>query len=151
MRRIIAPESFEAVDGDKTLFLAGGITGAPQWQDELCEHLKDTSLVVFDPRRKNYHNSNIIREQIEWEFKKLNQAKAVSFWFPSPAKCVITMFELGVWTTRTDKPIFVGVDPEFWRKQDIEIQMNLALPKLKIVYSLGDLAAQIKDSFKENL
>ena len=40
--------------------------------------------------------------------------------------------------------IFVGMDKEYERKQDVVIQTKLARPEIKIVYSLEDLAQQIK-------
>lgn len=148
MKRIVAPEKYVGQPRDVRVFLAGGITGAPEWQDEIVGLLQDTSLVLFDPRRKEY--TNHVQEQIEWEFRMLHMADAVSFWFPSPAKCMITLFELGAWS-RQGKPIFVGVDPAYERRQDVEIQMALARPDIKIVYSLADLAQQIRKHFKEKL
>ena len=43
------------------------------------------------------------------------------------------------------KPIFVGIDPEYQRKRDVEIQTSLEhdIVFKQIVYSLGDLANQI--------
>ena len=43
----------------------------------------------------------------------------------------------------TSKPIFIGVDPKYQRRQDVEIQTKLARPEIEIVYSLEDLANQI--------
>jgi hypothetical protein len=150
MKKIIAPERYIRQPHDLCLFLAGGITGAPDWQTELSGLLDPTDLTVFDPRRTSFdvNNSGLSREQIEWEFRHLHIADAVSFWFPYPAKCAITLYELGAWASFSrvfnSKPIFVGVDPQFWRREDIEIQMGLMLPELKVVYSLADLAEQIK-------
>ncbi len=42
------------------------------------------------------------------------------------------------------KQIFIGVDPEYSRKRDVEIQTSIIRPEIKIVYSLTDLAKQIK-------
>jgi hypothetical protein len=43
----------------------------------------------------------------------------------------------------TDKPLFVGVHPDYKRRQDVEIQTELARPDIKIVYSLEALAKQV--------
>lgn len=41
------------------------------------------------------------------------------------------------------KPIAVGVHPKYPRRLDVEMQMELARPDLRIVYSLPDLAASL--------
>ena len=51
-------------------------------------------------------------------------------------------YELGAWTIQ-HKPIFVGVHPEYARRQDVEIQTRLVIPDQEIVYSLDDLAKQV--------
>ncbi|MEB3215903.1 MAG: hypothetical protein VKN72_06555 [Nostocales cyanobacterium 94392] len=43
----------------------------------------------------------------------------------------------------TDKPLFIGVHPNYPRRQDVEIQTNLVRPDINIVYSLEALAKQI--------
>ena len=47
----------------------------------------------------------------------------------------------------TNKPIFVGMHPEYQRRQDVEIQTKLAKPEIEIVYSLQELANQVKEGF----
>jgi len=68
----------------------------------------------------------------------------IQFWFPQETLCPIVLYELGAWS-KTNKPIFVGVHPEYKRRQDVEIQTKLARPEVKIVFSLENLAKQIRD------
>ncbi len=42
------------------------------------------------------------------------------------------------------KPIFVGVHPDYQRRKDVEIQTQLVRPEVKVVYSLEDLAQQVR-------
>src|SRR6266436_6292557 len=82
MRYIEAPQTY---DGNETsLFLAGGITGCPDWQFLMGTGLQIlTDLVVFNPRRKNFTmHKDAAREQIAWEHEHLRKATAISFWFP---------------------------------------------------------------------
>lgn len=72
----------------------------------------------------------------------LHQARAVSFWFPCQTLCPITLYELGAWIS-SDKPVFVGLHPEYGRRIDVEIQTSLARPGFQPVYSLEDLAQQV--------
>jgi hypothetical protein len=81
-------------------------------------------------------------EQITWEHDYLRMADAILFWFPCETICPIVLYELAAWSM-TDKPIFVGVHPDYQRRQDVEIQTGLARPEVEIVYSLEDLVGQV--------
>lgn len=122
----------------KTVFLAGGITGCPDWQREMCSLLQDTSLVLLNPRRADFSACDA-EQQITWEYRHLKIADAILFWFPRETLCPIVLYELGAWFMRKEAT-FVGVHPEYERRIDVEIQMRLARPGIGIVYSLEDLA-----------
>jgi len=136
-----------------TLFVSGGITGAPNWQPEYLDMLKDVDGLAFNPRRLEFdvRDPNNTVAQIEWEAKYLAFVNAISFWFPKEPLCPITLYELGRWTSAAilDEPdsttLFIGVHPEYARRDDVEIQTKLALPEIKLVYSLEDLAAQVRE------
>jgi nucleoside 2-deoxyribosyltransferase len=129
------------------IFLAGTITGAKKdWQKQITESLKDFDIVVFNPRRdKKPEDEEGIREQITWEYNMLRQADLVSFWFSSETVAPITLFELGVHTA-LNKPVVIGMDPKYPRRFDVEVQMGLDRPDIKIVYSLEDLSASISEA-----
>ncbi len=132
----------ESVEG-KSVFLAGGITGCPDWQQEMRILLQDTDLILLNPRRKCFPigDPGAAQEQIAWEHRQLRMADAILFWFPRETLCPIVLYELGAWSM-TSKPIFVGIHPEYTRRQDVEIQTGLVRPDVEIVYSLEDLASQ---------
>lgn len=136
-----------------TLFLAGGISGCGDWQAEMIRMLSgelapgsgriSDKWTILNPRRPDYLDSpEEARKQIEWEYAHLAVADAVSFWFPSATLCPITLLELGRWSGIA-KPIFVGVDPDYARKLDVEIQIGLVRPYIRIVHSLRELADRI--------
>lgn len=164
MRVITAPDRMSDTDtaiNDPSLFVAGGITGTSNWQAEYLEMLGDVlGITAVNPRRPCFDatDPSIAREQIQWEWEQLSRADAVSFWFPKETVCPITLYELGVCTQETvlrarygrgmgyiNQELFVGVHPDYSRRIDVEIQTGLRLPRLKIVYSLADLAGQVKD------
>jgi hypothetical protein len=128
------------------IFMAGGVTNCPDWQQEMLELLKDCDLIVFNPRRNNFpiDDPKATYEQIKWEYERLHEADAVMFWFPCETLCPIALFELGAALER-DQAIFIGVHPEYKRRQDVEIQTKLGGSSLvhSIVYSIPDLAEQI--------
>ena len=144
MQYIEAPNEIETKA--KKLFLAGAITGAPEWQKTVLDKMGDLDIAVYNPRRKNFpiDDPSAALKQITWEHKYLNAADMISFWFCKETMGPIVLFELGAWT-KTDKPLVVGMDPEYERRQDVEIQTKLERPDLKIVYSLDDLVKGIYD------
>lgn len=146
MRYIESPEILESHIGGKSIFLAGGITSCPNWQKDIVKLLNDANLVLLNPRREDFpiNDPNAALEQITWEFKHLRMADTILFYFPKETLCPIVLFELGAWSI-TDKPIFVGVHPEYKRRQDVEIQIALARPDVEVVYSLQNLAQQVRD------
>lgn len=123
------------------IFLAGGITNCPDWQQEMIQLLEDADLILLNPRRADFpiHNSDAAEEQIKWEYDHLRLANAILFWFPCETLCPIVLYELGAWSM-TDKPLFVGVHPDYARRRDVDIQTELARLDVEIVYSLGELA-----------
>ena len=144
MNYIEAPQEFASFS-IPSVFLAGTITGSSDWQAELCQRIKDINVTVFNPRRKNFPMSDpkAAEAQITWEYNYLRKATFISFWFAKETIGPIVLFELGA-HSMTTKPLIVGMDPEYPRRQDVEIQMKLIRPELKIVYSLDDVATQIQ-------
>lgn len=143
MKYVEAPDEFTT--DTKSLFLAGGITGCPNWQHQVVSKLLFTDVVLFNPRRLNFpiEDPTASLKQVDWEHRYLRKATAVSFWFPSETLCPIVLYELGAWSM-TDKPLFIGVDPEYKRKNDVVIQTSLVRENIEIVYSINDLTNLIK-------
>jgi hypothetical protein len=148
MKYIEAPEEYKG--NEKAIFLAGGISNCPDWQSELVKYLENEDILLFNPRRKIFPENNSLEseKQIKWEYKYLKKSDIISFWFPRETLCPITLYELGK-SYMTDKTIFVGINPDYERKLDIEVQTKLARPKIEIVYSLDKLAMEIKNSLNK--
>jgi hypothetical protein len=144
MRYVEAPEIYDPATLGNSVFLAGGITGCPDWQQEMVRRLKHTTLALLNPRRADFPigDPNAAATQIAWEHNALRDAKSILFWFPQETICPIVLYELGAWSMMP-KPIFVGIHPDYQRRQDVEIQTGLVRPLVKIVYSLEELAKQV--------
>ncbi len=134
-----------------SIFLAGGISNCPDWQAEMVATLANETLTLINPRRADFpmHDPTAAPLQIEWEFQHLRLADAILFWFPKETLCPITLFELGA-QSRGEKPLFVGVHPAYQRRQDVEVQLRLARPEVRVVYRLEDLAGQVQAWIKES-
>lgn len=146
-----APELARFETSEETaLFLAGGITGCPNWQEPLGKSLaeRNDNLVVMNPRQAAFdvNRKDAAKEQIRWEFEHLNIADIVLFWFPKDGVNVITLFELGVHMPKLRKrKVFVAYEPGFWREDDVVIQTGLHNPEIEVGTSLEFLEEQVNN------
>lgn len=136
-----APEPVPVTATGPELFLAGGITNVADWQAIATTTLAECPGTLYNPRRATYDHLDpaAVTVQIVWEFEALERADAVLFWFadggsPQP----ITLYELGSWA-RTDKPLIVGVHPDYVRAIDVHTQLGLLRPGIHISDTLPDL------------
>lgn len=147
-REVVAPASLSNLSGGTRLFLAGGITGCEPWQSDATWALLNSTMggdgVILNPRRKDFsiHMISATEEQIRWEHRALELADMILFWFPREQIQPIALFELGRWS-HSPKPIFVGADPAYPRRLDIEIQMRLERPRLKVHSRLSDVISDV--------
>lgn len=131
-----APQEYQAYSGDPAVFLAGGISSCPNWQQLLLTRLSqeafDKRCLVLNPRRDDFQDTeSFAQRQIAWEFEALRRAQLVVFWFPNETLCPITLYELGAWSM-TDKALVIGIHPEYKRGLDVLVQTQLARPELSV-------------------
>ena len=145
MRLVQCPAEAAPLPGERSVFLAGGISSCPNWQAQILELLRDTDWLVLNPRREDFDLSDpqMAEAQIEWEYRHLALSDAIAFWFPPQTLCPITLYELGKWSM-TDKPLLIGVDTAYARRFDVITQTRLARPDVQVTDSLEGLAAQLK-------
>lgn len=150
MKYVEALDQYVREPGEVSLFLGGGITNCVNWQNLVIESLKDTDLVLLNPRRKNFPmgDPEATPKQIVWEYEHMKLATMIMFWFSPETLCPITLFELGKWIEK-DKQLFVGCDPAYQRMQDVIVQCSLSRPTLKVHTSLESIVAAIKNSLKD--
>lgn len=144
-------EALAEFDGaEPSLFLAGGISGTFDWQADVVTRLADLSLVVLNPRRKNFpiNDPTAAPAQIEWEFRHLHRATAVLFWFPHETLCPIALYELGGRAIVREQPLFVGTHPDYQRRLDVEVQLKLARPEVAVVSDTATLANQVREWYR---
>jgi len=137
---ITAPQEL-TVRGD--IFLGGGISNCPDWQQEIIDALQDTQLILVNPRRAGVLEPEWAEEQIEWEYNALRKVNTVIFWFPEETLCPITLLELGVFTQKPETRIIVGTHPNYERRFDVIKQLKLARPEVEVVDSIPALIENI--------
>lgn len=134
------------------VFLAGGITNCPNWQNDAIDIFRATrvhNLTLFNPRRENFpiHDPDAAEQQITWEYEHLAQADIILYWFSKGSLNPIVLYELGRWGTSSDKVISVGCDIGYERTQDVIIQTTLSRPDVQVFTSLEDTVQKVIDTF----
>jgi len=139
------PLSYPKGDKRSSVFLAGGIVGCPNWQDDAVELWGNVPAILLNPRHRDFpiNDPDAAEAQIKWEHDHLAGADAVLFWFAKETIQPIVLFELGRWSGRK-RPIFVGCHPEYPRRQDVVIQLKLECPFVAVVDSLEDVVDQAR-------
>ena len=140
MKYIEAPNEYQY--GSQSLatsiFLAGSITNAKDWQKILYASIKNANGVVYNPRRENFdiNNPKDSRIQIEWEFDYLRKADIIVFYFSGETVAPITLYELGAALERNvsrdrrkQQKILIYCEPEYSRKFDVKVQTELMIRK----------------------
>lgn len=156
MKVVYAPNYHFPVTHEKTLYLAGGVAGCPDWQAEVIKALEKTSLTIFNPRRQTLlaNMPELVQSQREWEFGNITATRAVMFWFPKESLCPTTNFELGIivaqqlWDFDT-APAYVGIHPEHPRRSDILAQLTMTAPRLVVADSVKGVVQQVKNALKK--
>lgn len=145
MQHIEAPNDYPS---QSDLFLGGGITNCPDWQADVVKMLEKTDIIVLNPRRSTAFTGDIADEQIRWEYAALRSVKTVLFWFPKETLCPITLFELGVFSQRQDIRLIVGTHPDYARRFDVEVQMELSRPEVTVHASIEDMVGDYLSALK---
>lgn len=126
------------IEGSPSVFLGGGITNCPPWQDFVLNALQPTHGVIYNPRRADFpiNDPNAAAGQIEWEFRALEQADIFSMWFCNSASDQpICMYELGrhlaIRELRGELDLVaIGVEPGYRRAYDVQKQVECVSPEL---------------------
>lgn len=158
MRVIECPQFYERQSSrEHPIFLAGGISGCPDWQKEFIARFKDMDddFILLNPRRATFDITNPKESefQIGWEYRHLHdiQPAAIVFWFPYNTLCPITLYELGMQAAnrRPWRPyVFVGCHPAYPRAFDVKLQLQLAGFEGTVRDNFTDLVKDVKEWYK---
>ncbi len=138
-----APQQYVATPGRRAIFLAGGITGCPDWQAEAIAMIGDADVDVLNPRRPDFDitDQDAAGQQIRWEFEHLHQADVIAFWFPdSPGPQPIALYELGRYVA-LGLDVVVGCDARYPRRFDVVTQIGLAGEAIEVFDELEHVVA----------
>ena len=138
------------------VFLAGGISGCPDWQSMLIEMLDDLSdtVVLYNPRRANVTlgNTDIGKEQIQWEKYAMDECDLISFWFAEETTQPIVFFELGARIGYLNNPDYVVcAHHKYLRRFDVVEQLSHYRPDVYVGRTLEELAGSIRQWVEKRL
>ena len=148
MKVIEAPNEVYSVVNEQNvkIFLAGGITNCPDWQQEFIRRFPKWGVTLYNPRRAVFDvtNPNEFERQVVWEHLHLEKSDIISFWFSRGSINPIVLFELGKYL-RSGKKIFIGIDDEYPRRKDVEVQSKLMGYERDFFCSIKTLVYNIKE------
>ncbi|WP_405365912.1 nucleoside 2-deoxyribosyltransferase domain-containing protein [Kitasatospora sp. NBC_00039] len=136
-----------------TVFLAGGMRNCPDWRQPAIEALADQwgragtdrPLTVFSPSRV-VSACAFSHALVRWEHHALQASDVVLFWFPrgneKAPEQPIALYELGV-AAATYKPIAVGTEPGYVRRDDVGAQLRLIRPDVPVRRDLGTTVGDV--------
>lgn len=152
MELITSPDSF-AVSSDnlwtKRLFLAGSIVGAKPWQKTFAKNFEHSKVIIFNPLRDvwdqdNWDTGPEFDTQVHWEQNHIEIADIMLVYFQAGTLSPISLLELGMAIgSNHPKNLLVVVEPEFWRKRNVEIVCKRE--NVRLVYSLDAAVPIIKN------
>lgn len=133
---VTSPHLYIPKHDDITVFLAGGISGCRDWQQDVINNLfrmidkDDSQVIVYNPRQKdfNVNDQSATDDQITWEFQYLNKVDIFSMYFVGGDQIQpICLYELGRYT----KNVFgyeqvISVEKDYIRERDVVTQVALA-------------------------
>ena len=121
-----------------SVFLAGGISKCPNWQNEVIQNLVNEPIdaTIFNPRCENFdiEDPTATEKQIEWEFRNLERMDIFSMYFcAGESDQPICMYELGRNIVRMQNRfpsdwldrIVISVEKGYKREKDVIEQMKL--------------------------
>jgi len=115
--------------GNLTIFLAGSIEmgKAEDWQSEVQNILKNSSVTIFSPRRDDWDSSwpqdasfGPFKQQVTWELDHIDKADMILMYFDPDTKSPITLLELGILAATPEK-VLVCCPEGYWRKGNVDI------------------------------
>ena len=143
-----APNELYSIDNETQnlkVFIAGGITNCPDWQQEFIENFDDYDyLTLYNPRRREFNVDNPYEteKQIVWEYRHLEEADIIVYWFSTGSINPIVLFELGKYLEKS--PIVIGIESGYEREKDVVIQSRLAGYTGDFCTSVEELAERVK-------
>ncbi len=145
---------------EPTIFLAGPIQGALDWQASATEliHKLSPKTNIANPRREYLDGEFVYAKQVDWETHFLNLASrngVILFWLakehthnPERAYAQTTRFELAEWKVKHERDgvkLALGIEPGFSNERYIRRRFEQDCPGMTVS---ATLEATCKDAVR---
>lgn len=152
MSKIYLPPKIVEVEGP-TIFLAGPIQGAINWQKNAIDYIqnKDSRINIANPRRDYLPDTFVYNEQVDWEtahLLKASQNGTILFWLakefehhPDRGYAQTTRFELAEWKVKHERDginLVIGIEEGFSGSKYIKRRVKQDCPEVPICSSLEE-------------
>lgn len=141
------PEIYDSSSNDRlSVFLAG--SASFPWRIEFEKKLNDHELTLIDPTYKKNDPWTRI-DHIRWEHEHIDKADVLLAWLPANEETKLhtlsltTLFELGRFAQMKEKKIVMGIHPEYYKRNEVMLQLSILRPEVEIVSSLDELAVEL--------
>jgi len=150
-----APDGLYMLDRP-SVFLAGPIQDAPDWQSEVIEALSDRRITIYNPRTPDPWHGDY-SGQVRWETDHLWAASVVLFWLALPSQppsegrsyAQTSRFELGEWFARSKQDgrfrLVVGIESGFPGERYIRTRLA-GVQNITICSNLEESIQTLKDT-----
>lgn len=148
---LFKPPAPTPVTGNPAVFLAGTIDNgnSVDWQAEVAEALKGTSVDLYNPRRDEWdpsweqsiHNP-VFKGQVNWELDHLDKCDMIFMYFAGGSQSPITLLELGLYAASRPDNLMVVCSPDFWRKGNVEVVASRY--KIPLYYDFNEALNELK-------
>lgn len=147
---VIQPPEIISLSGP-TIFLAGPIQGALDWQAHATEIIQKLSSKtnIANPRREYLDGEFVYEKQVDWETHFLNRAAksgVILFWLakehshnPERAYAQTTRFELAEWKVKHERDgvkLAIGIEPGFSNERYIRRRFGQDCPGVTVLSTL---------------
>lgn len=120
MSIVLTPDSAFASKLTPSVFLAGTIDmgSSVDWQEYIGTKLADLEVLIFNPRRDFYEQSDEnLKYQIEWELENLQKCDIIFMHLAPNSKSPVSLLELGMFMR--NKKIILVCNDSFYRYQNV--------------------------------
>jgi hypothetical protein len=139
------------------VFMAGGITDCPNWQDTIIAKTGTVKKgVLFNPRHDTFpiKDPTAAKEQITWEFNALMSCHIFTMWFCSgKSEQPICMYELGRYLARFQlgrvPRIVIGCAEGYKHQLDVLMQVKLVDSNLHVYRSFEGFTSAVKEAIDQ--
>jgi hypothetical protein len=94
-------------------------------------------------------------DHIKWEHEHIEKADVLLVWLPANEGTKLhtlsftTLFELGRFAQMKNKNLVMGIHPDYYKRNEVVLQLSILRPEVEIVSSLDELAGKL-NSVVEN-